>query len=75
MDLYTEIFAWSFMIILFLIICINLGIAYYCFYTCKKLINKCCAKKQSNSKVQPENDEKIDNICINPLVIDKYIVC
>ena len=74
-DLFSEIFAWSFMVIIFLVICINLGLAYYCFYTCKKLINKCCSKKQNNSKVKPQDNERIDNICVNPLVADKFIVC
>ena len=75
MDLYTQIFAWAFMIILFLIIFIQLGIAYYCFYTCKKLINKCCVGKQFNGKVQPHIDENVNELHMNPLVADTYIVC
>lgn len=75
MDLYTQIVAWAFMIILFLIIFIQLGIVYYCFYTCKKLINKCCAEKQSNGKVHPHIDEKVNELYMNPLTAQDYIVC
>lgn len=72
MDLFTQIFAWTFMIVLFLIICINLGLAYYCFYTCKKLINKCCIKK-NKIQIQPQIDEQVNKLYINPLSIQEYI--
>jgi len=75
MGLYAQIFTFALIVVILSIISIQLGLVYYCFYNCNKLISKCCKKKETTCKVQPYIDDKVNELYMNPLTVQEYIVC